>query len=662
MNRLLSRWFLFLVGAHLASGAVIALFAPRLLLLDESTSDVALSHALGCLIASLGLSVLPALLLFVPQRRDLAALAMGGKPFRPKAILKLASLPVRAVAAQIVVTIVIGMTSLVPGLRPSGLDGPTQVALVLMTVTVTTVALVFAFVLMRSSVRNVLRIVPQSATTAALNLLPKLSGRVRRQLITAAMVPVVFVGVGALLLVFAHVRAVDVAKQQSLAAELVQVGLEPLASDDPNATRAAVQNELTRLRMPTRIERRPTAALLSTHDDDGSLLLTVPVGNETATVLLAPEAPLALLVSGLVVILAAMLFAAALASYIGTVLGRDLRLATSEVKSLGAASQGTRILDFPHFREVSELLTSIGTLGGVFRDFAQAQIRAIEARASTERMRGMFLAAMSHDLKAPLNAVLGFTELVGRGPLTDGQRESLLIIEQRGRELLVLIETILDSARIEAGQLDIAPETTMVGDIVMSAVLDTRELTAGTGIEILAEVQPGVPKITVDSGRIVQALRAILLTAVRFAGKGTILLRATVPAHTHGLRIDIEASGGGVSPEERDKVFDAFKNAERARRHGSLGLGLSLAKAIAEIHGGDMTVAAADGDRVVFRMLLPLLANPNDITMRASRPFFDEIPDVTLRDVTELGSKPEVTKIDVPSFGLSFPGKGQTRT
>ena len=94
-------------------------------------------------------------------------------------------------------------------------------------------------------------------------------------------------------------------------------------------------------------------------------------------------------------------------------------------------------------------------------------------------MRGLFLASMSHDLKAPLNAILGFAGLVSRGPLTDGQRESVAIIEQRGLELLYLIDTILDAARVEAGELTVSPERTRVGDVVMPAVLDARELTVG---------------------------------------------------------------------------------------------------------------------------------------------------------------------------------------
>src|SRR5208282_2110024 len=199
--------------------------------------------------------------------------------------------------------------------------------------------------------------------------------------------------------------------------------------------------------------------------------------------------------------LAATLLAAVLGSRIGHWFVRDVALATRAVREIGAADvvRGTRIRREARFGSVVALMESIDALGSVFREFASAQEAAIDARAGTERMRARFLASMSHDLKGPLNAILGFAELVSRSPLTPGQQESLAIIEQRGRELLTLIQTILDSARVEARELRVSPEWTMMGDVVMSAVLDARELTVGADVEVVGEIQPGVPKLFVDA-------------------------------------------------------------------------------------------------------------------------------------------------------------------
>jgi len=266
-----------------------------------------------------------------------------------------------------------------------------------------------------------------------------------------------------------------------------------------------------------------------------------------------------------------------------------------------------QLLDVYEFygASVVALMDTIDSLGNVFREFASAQEAAIEASAGTERMRGLFLASMSHDLKGPLNAILGFAQLVSRNPLSAGQQESLAIIEQRGRELLTLIQTILDSARVEARALRVSPELTMVGDVVMSAVLDARELAVGSNVEVAGEIQPGVPRLFVDGARIVQALTAIISTAVRFTEQGVVRVRATLPAGSESLRIDVETQGRTTASAERGKVFEAFKDADRARRHGSLGLGLSLARSILEIHGGNVQVDMTPGGGCLFHVHLP---------------------------------------------------------
>jgi signal transduction histidine kinase len=212
---------------------------------------------------------------------------------------------------------------------------------------------------------------------------------------------------------------------------------------------------------------------------------------------------------------------------------------------------------------------------------------------------------MSHDLKAPLNAILGFADLVSRGKLTEGQRESVAIIEQRGRELLYLIDTILDAARVEAGELTVAPEWTRVGDVVLSAVLNARELTAGVRVDITGEIQPGVPRILADPERLTQALMAIVLVAARFAERGHVVVRAAMPSAGEQLRLDVEVTGRGISGADREKIFDAFKHADRARRHGSLGLGPSLARAIVELHGGAIDVDTTEAGGTVFHVWVP---------------------------------------------------------
>jgi len=161
----------------------------------------------------------------------------------------------------------------------------------------------------------------------------------------------------------------------------------------------------------------------------------------------------------------------------------------------------------------------------------------------------------------------------------------------------------------------------MVGDVVMSAVLDTRELIAGSDVQIQAEIQPGIPKLLLDSSRSVQALTSIILTSARLVDRGVVSVRATMPDETDRLRIEIESPANNLRTEERDKMFEAFKHVGSARKHGALGLGLSLARSIVEIHGGSIEVENSGGGGAVFRMWLPIRASRPSLPGRASRDF-----------------------------------------
>jgi K+-sensing histidine kinase KdpD len=156
---------------------------------------------------------------------------------------------------------------------------------------------------------------------------------------------------------------------------------------------------------------------------------------------------------------------------------------------------------------VANLGEAIERLAARFRVFARAQRRAIRAREAATRMRGLFFASVSHDLKSPLNAILGFTELVRQGEvLTEDQQESLDQIERSGRELLALIETVLDAARVEAGQLSLVREPVEIADLLALAVEIGRDL--GPRVAPPVEIAVSEPSVTVRVDR-VQLARAL---------------------------------------------------------------------------------------------------------------------------------------------------------
>ena len=190
-------------------------------------------------------------------------------------------------------------------------------------------------------------------------------------------------------------------------------------------------------------------------------MATAPLDGAAARSPFSADLDPATITGSVAVGLLAVVLAGVLGALFGRTLADDLAQATRSVRLLGTESVirggSTQIARPARYALVADLGRAIEELAQRFRVFAAAQERALDARAAAHRMRGLLFASVSHDLKSPLNAVLGFAELVGQGPLTDAQRESLELIQRRGRELLGLIETILDAARVEAGQLELSP-------------------------------------------------------------------------------------------------------------------------------------------------------------------------------------------------------------
>lgn len=616
-----------LLGLQLAGLGVAfvltAIFAPRVLLLEADFTTASLFVVLVVGILSAGFCVGATVLATRRLKPALTALAVGSKALEPSDLNRLYRLPSRLVYATLAFTLVISLFSLVPWFRPQALDVYTALALIALLVTMVATAELPAYVTMRASVARVLEAAPPDAANAALRRLHRSAlGRVRKRFVAALAAPVVFVALGASLLVDAHARAADRDARVEDATKMAKAVFEPLPDGDAKGRREAMEAAaLLGYRVQVDPDETKIDAVVVHHHENESAV-TVPLDPGVAIVRFGTVR-----VSLMSVVYALLaIIAAALAAILGTLLGAafesDVALATREIRRAGVAEvmRGTIIMHHARFSTVHDLLLAIDSLGGIFREFAGAQQRAIEAREATERMRGLLLASMSHDLKAPLNAILGFAELVSRNELSDGQYESLAIIEQRGRELLVLIDTILDSARVEAGELEVSPEETHVGDVVMSAVLEARDLSVGTEVQVTGEIQPGMPTLLVDGTRIVQALTAVIMTAARFSDKGIVPVRATRPDTGDRLRIEVETSGQGLPIGEREKIFDAFQSAESARRHGGLGLGLQLARSIVEIHNGKVEVEGLGEAGLVFRVWLPVDNDKTSIQIRASNP------------------------------------------
>jgi signal transduction histidine kinase/DNA-binding response OmpR family regulator len=238
----------------------------------------------------------------------------------------------------------------------------------------------------------------------------------------------------------------------------------------------------------------------------------------------------------------------------------------------------------------------------------QANVKLGEAN----RHKSVFLASMSHELRTPLNAILGFSELLidaGNGQFPPATRKRFLEqIHSSGKHLLGLINDILDLSKIEAGQMELRLQTVMLSEIVTQVVSTVEPLAAQKRIELVVGEGSG-GEINADGGKVKQMLLNLVSNAVKFTPEG-----GTVTIGTRRLDDTVELSvtdtGIGIAKEDQDRVFHEFQQVDSgvARSQQGTGLGLTLTRRFARLHGGDVRVLSEPGKGSVFTISLPLVA------------------------------------------------------
>ena len=250
----------------------------------------------------------------------------------------------------------------------------------------------------------------------------------------------------------------------------------------------------------------------------------------------------------------------------------------------------------------------------VFRDISEriAAERALrEAKGAAEaanRAKSEFLAAMSHDIRTPMNTILGMGELLGEKALDEEARHWLGTSNRAGESLLSLINDILDLSKIESGEL--TPE---------QAPFDPRELVEGAvrilghpaerkGIELRAEIDPRLPpRVIGDAARLRQILLNLLGNAVKFTERGGVTVEVAA-LEDERVRFAVRDSGVGIPASRLEAIFDPFVQAEASttRRFGGTGLGLAICKRLVERMGGAIVVESVVGEGSTFHFQLPL--------------------------------------------------------
>jgi CheY-like chemotaxis protein/two-component sensor histidine kinase len=229
--------------------------------------------------------------------------------------------------------------------------------------------------------------------------------------------------------------------------------------------------------------------------------------------------------------------------------------------------------------------------------------------------KSQFVASMSHELRTPLNAIIGLTEMMVSNAArfgTEKAAEPLRRVHRAGTHLLGLINQVLDLSKIEAGKLELSPETVNLAPLLEDVIGTARQLAEQNKNRLLLDAQENLGQLTVDPMRLRQILLNLLSNACKFTKQGEVKLRVKrVVDGRNWMEIAVADTGIGMTPEQQAKLFEEFTQADSstARQYGGTGLGLAITRRLARMMGGDVTVASEPGKGSVFTVRLPASAD-----------------------------------------------------
>ena len=240
--------------------------------------------------------------------------------------------------------------------------------------------------------------------------------------------------------------------------------------------------------------------------------------------------------------------------------------------------------------------------------FAQKLADARDRAVAADQAKSAFLANMSHDIRTPLNGVLGMTELLLNSELDTLQRRQASTIRRSGDLLLRLLNDILDFSKIEAGLVELTKSSFEIVEAIEDTVAIYAEPAHSKGLELVVRIDDGVPATVIgDSARLAQMIGNLVSNAVKFTEHGEVVVVVSAPKPCW-VQISVSDTGCGISPEGLRKAFDRFTQVgERGWRgaDGS-GLGLSITSQLADILGGSVSATSELGSGSCFTLILPM--------------------------------------------------------
>ena len=265
-----------------------------------------------------------------------------------------------------------------------------------------------------------------------------------------------------------------------------------------------------------------------------------------------------------------------------------------------------------HLVTVQEELRHVNTdLDGKVDKLAQVNLRLYELN----KIKDEFLATMNHELRTPLNSILGFSDVLNSADnLTEKQIRFVSNIQTSGRSLMVMINDILDLAKIESGKMEINAVEFTLDDVVRQLVESMTPLAEQKTIRLTAELADNLSLVYQDSGKLQQIINNLLSNAIKFTPEGGRVLVATTRVDEKRFDLVVEDSGIGIPLEEQAHVFEKFRQGKSipgqgdtlTREYEGTGLGLSIVRELSQLLGGEVLLESEFGKGSTFTVRLPI--------------------------------------------------------
>jgi signal transduction histidine kinase len=281
---------------------------------------------------------------------------------------------------------------------------------------------------------------------------------------------------------------------------------------------------------------------------------------------------------------------------------RELLLALQELQS-----RQQELLELNHELE--------DTNRGVVALYAELDDRVEQLRRANA-LRAQFTSYLSHEFRTPLDSMLALSALLldrVDGELTEEQEKQVQYIRRSARDLLNMVDDLLDTARVEAGQVKVRGERFAVADLFSALRATLRPLLTSESVSLSFQDPAGLPEMDSDEAKVSQILRNLVSNALKFTERGEIRVTAGHESWQDAIVFQVTDTGIGIPAEDRDKIFEDFAQVDGAvqRRVKGTGLGLALSRKLARILGGDISVESTPGVGSTFTVRLPRVYAPS---------------------------------------------------